>query len=503
MIKQFTDKLCQLVKSRVGVEYNEKILRKNSSTGSIHSEINIGLNNTGTPPDELTGLVDKVLNNSVQTNHAMFMNQMYGKQLDVAVLADMLTPLVNTSMYTYEVAPVMTLIEKECNKRLCSFVWNKDDGVNDGVFTPGSSISNMIAMVMARDKKFPEIKPEGLFDHSKFSIFVSEQAHYSFLKGALFLGFGKESIVKVKTDGNGKIDTLRLTHSIEKQEQAGKIPLMLVGVAGTTFSGVFDDLEVLSKVAKKHGLWFHIDAAYGGSLLFSSKEKSKLNGINHADSVAWSLHKMMGIPLVCAVLLTRECGKLNETFAVKADYLFHEDDEMDLGQKSLQCGRRVDALKLWLAWKYEGDLGFEKRVNELMKTAYLFANKVQSQKNMELHLLPESPIVCFRFWRQGLSRDELNFLNKNIRNCLFEKGNILFNYSTYEDRIYLRCVISDPTLNEAAINFILNEINAVGIRLLEELFILKPEKKFIGNYYPLQPENQIVSFVNKIEHQIK
>ncbi len=467
MIKDIADKIIQLIKRREDPDHQSALLRKSCSPLEIREAIDIAISDKGTDLITLNSLIDKVIDYSVNTDHALFMNQMYGKQHSVAVLGDILTTLLNTSMYTYEVAPVMTVIEKECINRLCSFVWNTKE-VNDGVFTPGGSISNIMAMILARNSKFPESKINGLFNAPRFSIFISEQAHYSFIKGAMVLGFGDSSIVKVATDSEGKIKISSLCEAIVKEKNEGRIPLMIVGVAGTTFSGNFDNLESLAEIAKKENLWFHVDAAYGGSLLFSENEKYKLKGIELSDSVTWNLHKMIGIPLICSVLLTQKTGDLNDSFSVTADYLFHEDNDWDLGRKSLQCGRRVDALKLWLAWKYEGDNGFEKRIDCLMKISRLFADEIRKYDTIELLQIPESPIICFRFWHNELPLGLLNSVNKRIREKIFHNGHILFNYSTYNNIVYLRCVISDPNINRNLINSILKEVIAAGDILLEE-----------------------------------
>lgn len=465
MTNRITDKIIAIIQNLDENRQAETTLRKSYTIPEILSDLDIAISEKGISPEALTKTIDQVLDKSVQTNNALFMNQMFGKQQSIAVLGDILTALLNTSMYTYEVAPALTLIEKECIKRLGSFIWESGE-TNDGVFTPGSSISNITAMTLARNATFPDSKEIGLFDNLRFSIFVSEQAHYSFVKGALFLGMGEQTIVKVRNDANGKIDIPSLNEAIENEVQNGHIPLMLVGIAGTTITGVYDNLYELSIIAGKYNMWFHVDGAYGGSLLFSSKEKHKLNGIQYADSVSWSLHKIMGVPLVCAVLLTKNKGVLENSFAVSADYLFHDDTDLDLGQKSLQCGRRADALKLWLAWKLEGDNGFEGRVDGLMNAANKFAEKINGSEAFELLCLPETPIVCFRFICLELSPGNLNKLNKKIRETIFNDGRILFNYSTYEGKIYLRCVISDPNMDETLMETIIIEVTKVANQLL-------------------------------------
>jgi glutamate/tyrosine decarboxylase-like PLP-dependent enzyme len=318
-------------------------------------------------------------------------------------------------------------------------------------------------MNLARNERFPKANTKGLFDLPRFSLFASDQVHFSFVKGLMFNGFGKDALVKVKSDQKGRIMLSHLQDAIDTEMQKGRRPLMVIGIAGTTVAGVYDDLEAIADIARQYNLWFHVDGAYGASLLFSKTEKAKLNGIERADSVSWSLHKMMGVPLSCAVLLTRANDILARNFSVDANYLFH-GNEYDLGQKSLQCGRRADALKLWLAWKFEGDQGFEQRVNQLMKLAMRFARMIKASHHLELLTLPESPIICFRYIDHRLNNDELNVLNRAIRAYIFNQGEILFNYVLHREKIYLRCVLSDPSMTDRELRLIIEVVNKVGYK---------------------------------------
>lgn len=313
------------------------ILREDFQPEKFSEAFNFSISKKGVEQDEIVSLIDEIVKKSVNTDHTLFMNQMYGKMNPVSIYGDILTTLLNTSMYTFEVAPLLTLIEKECIAKLNKHIWG--DHVGDGVFTPGGSISNMKGLMLARNNKIENIKTQGLNNAFNYSVFVSDQAHYSFLKAAIMLGFGSDSVVKIKTNNNGQIIIDDLLNCIKGEQEKGRIPLMLVGVAGTTFSGVFDDLEALSAIAKQFDMWYHVDAVYGGSLMFSDNEKHKFKGIDGADSVSWNLHKVMGVPLICSTFLIKEKGLLNDAFSVDADYLFHDEDDLDLGQKSIQCGR--------------------------------------------------------------------------------------------------------------------------------------------------------------------
>jgi len=300
---------------------SRSLIREHLTPGALSSKVDIGVKDEGIGEEALLTKIREVIANSVKTDHPLFMNQMYGDQNLHAVVGDILTTVLNTSMYTYEVAPLMTLIEKECIRVLGSKI-GYDPNRTDGIFTPGGSVSNMMSMVLARDAKFPDSQEKGLRESPAFSVFVSEQAHYSFVKGGAFLGIGKENIIQVKADTHGTMNILSLCNAIEKEKEKNRIPLMVVATAGTTMTGVFDDISVVHGIAKAHDMWFHVDAVWGGSLLFSNQEAIKLKGIELADSVSWNLHKMMGIPIVCASFLTKHIGALENSLSIVAPYLF-------------------------------------------------------------------------------------------------------------------------------------------------------------------------------------
>lgn len=443
----------------------EEQLRKAYSPLDLQKKFPIKTQLNGVNSREIIPIIEQVISHSVVTDHPYFMNQMFGKTQPISFLADIIIAMLNTSMYTYEVAPVFSLIEKEIIANLGERVWGKDKG--DGVFTAGGSMSNMNALFLARQYHLEQAKEKGLFGAKPLSIFVSEQAHYSFTKGVNFLGFGVESLVKIKSNADATINVDSLNKAITIEKEKGRHPLMLIGIAGTTISGTYDPLQALAKIAKQHQMWYHVDAAYGGALLFSDREKNRLNGIKHANSVSWNFHKVMGMSLSTSSFLTKEKGLLNKAFNADAAYLFHEDAyDFDLGQKSLRGGRRPDAFKLWLQWKHIGDKGLAAHVEKLRDAAIFLAETVKKTKELKLYQEPQSGIVLFRYFQKGKPKTVLNQLNINIRETIFKEGKIIFNYSHIHNTVYLRCVILDPEFTHKQLTHIVTKVVKVGNQLV-------------------------------------
>lgn len=139
-------------------------------------------------------------------------------------------------------------------------------------------------------------------------VFTSEDAHYSVKKLAAFLGFGYDNVYLVKVDDRGKMLVSDLEAQIARAIEEGAVPLMVSSTAGTTVMGAFDPLKEIAEVCRKHRLWFHVDAAWGGGALVSRTYRRLLDGVELADSITWNPHKLLAAPQQCSTLLLRHKG---------------------------------------------------------------------------------------------------------------------------------------------------------------------------------------------------
>ena len=206
-----------------------------------------------------------------------------------------------------------------------------------------------------------------------------------------------------------------LLHQIDRTKSEGKTPFFVAATAGTTVKGAFDPVKKINKICKKYNLWFHIDGSWGGSVLLSKKHRSLIEGSENSDSFSWCAHKMMGLPLICSVVLMKNKNILEKINNVPGtDYLFHGNDHdgMDLGIYSLQCGRRIDSIKLWLAWKYYGDIGYEKRINRLFSLAKNAVAIIKKSSMFKLASPAESLNICFQIQSEYIDESEYNYLTK-------------------------------------------------------------------------------------------
>ena len=443
------------------------LVRPNHSPQELREHVDLSLPETGISQSELLKLSEQLQNLSVNTSSPLFMNQLYGNIHEVGLVGDLLTGILNTSMATYEIAPLLTLIEQEVVQSMGRIVGYDDC---EGLLTPGGSLSNMQAMLMAKDRRYPEARTEGAGVLPPLRIFVSDQAHYSFVKFAQLLGLGRKAIVEVASTHKGSMDPEALKAKLAEVKAAGEVPLMIAATAGTTVSGVYDDLVALGHIAQAEKLWYHVDGSYGGSLLMHPETRGLLKGIEMADSVAWNPHKMLGVPFHCPVLMTRHKGALAHSLSTAASYLFHEgddnyEDDFNTGQKSLHCGRRPEVVKFWLSWKHLGRQGLGQRIHKMVSAARDFAERVENTPHYELLCRPEAPIVCFQYRPEGAedwSQERLNQFNQALRDRIFAEGQIVLNYAHISDLTVLRCVISSPEFTAEHAQQIMQAVEAAS-----------------------------------------
>ncbi|KAM9308276.1 glutamate decarboxylase 1-like [Gastrophryne carolinensis] len=437
---------------------------------------NLALSEQPEPLEQLLVDCRDTLKYGVKTAHPRYFNQL-SSGLDIVGLAgEWLTATANTNMFTFEVAPVFTIMEDILIRKMHELVGWKDMEA-DGTFSPGGAIANLYSVLAARYKCFPVVKTKGMAALPRIVLFTSEHSHYSFEKASAALGIGTENVIVVRCDDRGKMIPSDLEKKIVHEKEKGNFPFYVSATSGTTVYGAFDPLSKIADICEKYGLWMHVDAAWGGGLLLSKKHRHKLDAIERANSVTWNPHKIMGIPLQCSAILLREKGLLQACNQLCADYLFQPDKPYDVaydtGDKTIQCGRHVDVFKLWLMWKAKGTCGFELQINKCLENAEYLYNKVKMQKNFELVFAdePEHTNVCFWYIPpslQDLSRSidwsaKLHKVAPKIKARMMEDGTLMVNYQPLKDRPnFFRVVFSNSATKKSDIDFLLDEIERLG-----------------------------------------
>lgn len=397
-------------------------------SSELFDTLDLSLPSTGILDEELSETLEKLVLCSPKTASKAFFNQLFGGRNDKAVLGDLLAVLLNNSMYTYKAAGAQIGVEKIILDTVCNMLgWSKNGG---GTFAPGGSMTNFMALLMARDAKQPAIRNEGV--SQKLIAYTSSESHYSIPKNAALAGMGRDQVRFVEVDDSGKMNPLHLESLIEEDLQNGGIPTFINATAGTTVLGAFDELLPLIAIAKKYQIWLHVDGAYCGSVIFSSRYKHLLKDLEQVDSFSFNAHKMIGTPLSCSLLLVQDKKHLYHSFANEAAYLYQTDaDEFNPGKTSLQCGRRNDALKFWTLWKSVGTKGLETIVDKQFELADIARDYIENHPDYTSYSIPDSISVCFNY--KGISARELC-------TALYEHEKLLVGYGSFKEHEFVRLV---------------------------------------------------------------
>ncbi len=363
----------------------------------LYNSVDLSLNPTPIVDNKLKNLLKEVVIATPKTATKLFFNQLFGGRQGKAILGDLLAVMLNNSMYTYKVAGPQVGIEQEIIRKSCEMIGYGSQ--SNGTFPTGGSMSNYMALVMARDAKDSHCREKGM--SKPMIVYTSRESHYSNSKNASFAGIGKSNIRYIDTDSKGQMLPNHLEVQIIKDLDEGFLPTYVNATAGTTVLGSFDPIDKIADITEKYNLWLHVDGAYCGSVIFSDKFKYLVDGIERSNSFNYNAHKMLGTPLTCSVLLVNDKKYLYNSFSNDADYLYQTDgDDFNLGKTSFQCGRRNDALKFWTLWKSIGTNGLKQIVDEQFELADIARAYIKSNPDYTLYSFDNSISVCFNY--QGI-----------------------------------------------------------------------------------------------------
>ncbi|MGB0907878.1 MAG: pyridoxal phosphate-dependent decarboxylase family protein [Maricaulaceae bacterium] len=403
----------------------------------VYERLDLKLQREGISAAELETSLKDLIFTSPRTATTGFFNQLFGGRQDKAILGDLFSVVLNNSMATYKAAGPQVAVEKIVLREICDIIgWGEEAG---GAMAPGGSMTNFMGMLMARDAFNAQTRFEGM--SQKMTVYTSQESHYSTPKNAAFSGIGRDNVrhIPAHIDGpaKGTMDMAALRRAIEDDIAKGLHPVLINCTAATTVLGAFDDLMAASKIAKEFGLWLHVDGAYGGSVLLSDTYRHLIKGVEHVDSFTLNAHKMLGTPLSCSLIMVKDKKHLHASFSNDASYLYQTDhDDFNPGKTSLQCGRRNDALKLWVMWKSLGTNGLEGLVDKQFALADIARDYVRAHPDYTDYSVDDTVAVCFNY--KGIPAQD-------ICTRLYEHSELLVGYGSFRDDTFIRFVTINAT----------------------------------------------------------
>jgi glutamate/tyrosine decarboxylase-like PLP-dependent enzyme len=408
--------------------------------------------------DDLLDDLETVVEGSMNPAHPGYIGHMDTIPTTVSVLGDLVASAVNNNMLSVEMSPVFSELEVRLTETIAGeFGLGPSAG---GVLASGGSLANLHALSVARNHAF-DVHEGGLAGMEREPVlFASEAAHTSLQKAAMLLGLGADAVVAVETDSDARMDPTSLEDAVERAERDGRAPFCVVTTAGTTTTGNIDPLPAVDEITDEHDLWHHVDAAYGGALVFSEAERGRLDGIEAADSVTFNPQKWCYVAKTCAMALFADVGVLREEFRVGAPYMRGDDGLPNLGELSVQGTRRPAVLKLWLTLQHLGRDGLEQLVDESYRLTATVRDRVVEHDALELASTPETNIVCFRAVPEWCPPEERDDLNDRLQRALLSERDIFVSVPTYRDSRWLRVVLLNPFTGEETVRRLFGGIDA-------------------------------------------
>lgn len=419
--------------------------------------------------DLLATVKERVLDRVMNPAHPGYVGHMDSLASAVGIFSDAIVSACNNNMLSYEMSLAFTRMEREVLAWATrSFGW---DARARGYLVSGGTLANIQAVWTARNAILPEAADRGLAGGAAQPVLIaSESAHYSFLKAANLLGLGRSGLLRVAPRADGRVRAADFDDAIDAAKREGLLPFCVVGIAGTTVTGQIEPLPELAAVARRHGLWFHVDAAYGGSLVLSKRNRQMLAGCELADSITWNPQKWLYVPKTCASLLYRDGATVDATVRERFVYGREEDsvERPNLGEFTIQGTRRVDVLKLWLTLEHFGTDYLGELIDAHLARARWLADRIRETPELELIAEPDLSIVCFRARPRGVDPADgaaMDAVQARVQREVAKGGDGWFSMPIYRGRRVLRAVILHPRCDESVLSRLLDDVLEAAARV--------------------------------------
>jgi glutamate/tyrosine decarboxylase-like PLP-dependent enzyme len=393
--------------------------------------------------------------------HPRFWGWVMGAGTPLGALSEMLAATMNSNCGGGE--HVANYVEYQVIAWLKEMLHYAPDA--SGILVSGGSMANLIGLAAARNAKAEvDLHREGLQAvRRRMVLYGSVETHNSVKKALSLLGLGHSALREIPVDADFKIDLAALDRAIADDLAAGHQPFCIIGTAGTVNTGACDDLNALADRSRTHGLWFHVDGAFGAFAALSPRLAPKVAGMERADSLAFDLHKWMYVPFEAGCTLVRDEAAHRNAFTMAAEYLTHTDRGPASGahwphEYGMQLTRGFRALKVWMSLKEHGARKYGRLVEQNAAQARYLAERVEAEPDLELLAPTELNITCFRVKAPGLGTHALNALNEEVLTQVQEAGIAVPSSTTLNGRFAIRVAITNHRTRREDLDVLVNAV---------------------------------------------
>lgn len=423
----------------------------------------------GMNPEEVIDLFKELVMDTATNNVGPYMYAYVmagGSQM--SLLAEKLTATINQNVGKWHLGPAVSEIEKRVVQwagELTTF--GKNCG---GVMVSGGSAANLAGLTVARNIFFEKekIREQGLFGMKPFTVYASTEVHGCVDKSLMELGIGTDHLRKIEVNPDFTINLDALKAAIEKDKVDGFIPFCVVGNAGTVNTGAIDDLTAISAIAKEHGMWFHIDGAYGGLPTCLKSIQKKYKGIELADSLALDFHKWMYQTFEAGCLLVKDFSILQRTYYKQASYLdtrLEEQGRTNFNEHYFQLTRNAKAVKVWMSLKTYGMKKLKAMIQKDIDLAHYLAQQVDKADDFELKSTSHLAVTCFRYTNGLKDEKAIDELNRKLIPALEKDGRVFITGTTLHNQFVIRACLINHRMHEGTVDYLMKVIREIGLQI--------------------------------------
>lgn len=382
------------------------------------------------PGDPNLALADaaNILESSNSPSRPLFLAYIGSSGLEAGVLAAALSNVYDVNMAAS--AGTADALEAQAMRWMAEFVGFP---AADGHFTSGGQTSNFTAVLAARERAIPDVRRNGMAG-VRAAVYGSEEAHFSNVRAVEAAGLGRNSVRNIALDSQRRMYPVALDAAIRADIAAGVTPVIVIATSGTTLTGAIDPLDAIADVCAKHGVWLHVDGAYGLPAAASQAAGERFAGLAKADSVTVDLHKWMGLQKSCSLIMVRDAEALVRAFGHDEKYLLHDDDSVNPVDRTFEYSRPIRALKLWLAFRLYGAEQYREWIDHTLDNAARFTEAVRAHDRFELLHEPQLSTVCFRALHSG----DANAFNARLARAVQADGRVYLAPAVVDDQTCLR-----------------------------------------------------------------
>jgi glutamate/tyrosine decarboxylase-like PLP-dependent enzyme len=408
--------------------------------------LDLSIREAGTPvADLLVALGREVDRPGLNPASGGHLGYIPGGGLYASALGDYLADITNRYAGVFFSSPGAVRLEHQLTRWMADLAGLPATAA--GTLTSGGSIANLVALVAARDARGLRSR-----DADRTAVYLSSQTHHCVAKALRLIGLGEAVVRKIELDERFRMRPAALARQIAEDRAAGLTPWLVVASAGSTDVGAVDPLAALADVAHGEGLWYHVDAAYGGFFLLTERGRTLMAGIERADSVVMDPHKTLFLPYGLGVALVRDRDALRQAFESAAPYLqdvLSSVDELSPADLSPELTRPFRGLRLWLPLMAYGVAPFRAALEEKLLLTRYFRDRVAAL-GFEVGPEPDLSVTTYRWvpavmrdGRRPLDRDLVNRINARIVEAVREDGRVYISSTLIDGDFLLRlaCVV--------------------------------------------------------------